>query len=102
VPIPDPSQVIAAGIAAIPATFAAYASWKAAKQVKPSNGHRLAETVEFTKERVVLALDRLESHIMDQQAHARECHRASVEAEGCCPDCLGLLTEGGEDDGSVA
>lgn len=96
----DPAIVIAAGISAIPASIAALASWRTARQVKPTNGHRLAEIVEEHKhlshanaEKLASLVAKLEAHVLDQRAHAREQHEHFAAAEGTCPSCLGL-TEG--------
>lgn len=99
-PVTDPSLILSAGIAAIPASIAAVASWRAARQVQPSNGKRLAEIVEASRDlseanhdTLRLLADKVSAHILDQQAHAREQHAHYQAAEGTCPGCLGL-TEG--------
>lgn len=92
--------IIVAVLAAVPATLSALAARseakKAAQQVKPSNGHKLAEIVEDNShllKALSAAQSRLiedfEDHLDDAEAHYREQHR-HLQSKDVCPQCLAL------------
>jgi len=86
---------------------------RAARQVKPSNGSRLATIVEDIKERVDFNHDHImmlhedmqdhrasfQEHIKDERSHWREAHEL-LHGKTVCNDCASIVMEyDGQEDG---
>lgn len=82
--IADP-LVVAALVAAVPSSIAAYAALRANHKVS-TNGSK--KSIGMLVEDMNVKLDR---HVNDLQAHCREAHKHVLNAEGVCTLCGNLV-----------
>jgi hypothetical protein len=85
--------VIAATIAAIPSSLAAWAAWKSARNTATSNGHRLGRLAELNHTELRVIRADLEMHKLTANAHLRadlKTHNRSSDAHRSRDDSDGV------------